>query len=188
MATLLGLGGELVTPQEVRALYDREHQELQTEVAFFSASNYLAAVKPTPEQIGLFFTNQAARYRLPERLQVNYVQFPMTNFMAEAVAKINENTNLNELLEAVYQQRGTNYYSDAKSPAEAKQRILQEEQHGLALDLAHKKALEFANTLYAREPLRAENLAAMAKEAGLPVRVTAAIRPGGAARRSGCTR
>jgi len=173
MASLLGLGGELVTPQEIRALYDREHQELQTQVAFFSASNHLAEVKPTPEQLGVFFTNQAARYRLPERLQVNYVQYPMSNFLAEAVAKINENTNLNELLEAVYQQRGTNYYSDAKSPAEAKQRILQEEQHGLALDLARKKALEFANALYAREPLRAENLTTMAKEAGLTPHVSA---------------
>jgi SurA-like N-terminal domain len=172
LASVIGLGGELVTPQEVRNLYEREHQELQTQVAFFSATNYLASVTPKPEQIGQFFTNQMSRYHLPERLQVNYVKFPVSNFLVEAVAKINENTNLNEILEAVYQQRGTNYYSDAKSPEEAKQRILKEEQEGLALEFARKKALEFANTLYAREPMRAENLITMAKEAGLTPLVT----------------
>jgi hypothetical protein len=173
LASVLGLGGELVTPQEVRALYERENQELQTQVAFFSATNHLSAVTPTTEQIGQFFTNQMARYRLPERVQVNYVKFDLSNFLAEAVQKINENTNLNELLEVVYQQRGTNFYNDTKSPEEAKQRILKEEQDGLALEFARKKALEFAAVLYAREPMLPENLATMATEAGLSPQVTA---------------
>jgi len=60
-------------------------------------------------------------------------------------------------LEAVYQERGTNFYSDAKSPEEAKQRILQEEQRKLALSKARKKANEFATAVFAVEPVRAEN-------------------------------
>ena len=40
----VGLGGKLVTPQEIRDLYKREHEELATAAVFFSASNYLAGV------------------------------------------------------------------------------------------------------------------------------------------------
>ena len=44
----VGLGGKLVTPQEIRDLYKREHEELATEAVFFSASNYLAGVTVPP--------------------------------------------------------------------------------------------------------------------------------------------
>ena len=172
LVSVLGLGGELVTPQEVRAYYTRENQEVQAQVAFFSASNYLTSIQATPEQIGQFYTNQGPRYRLPDRIQVNYVKFPLSNHLAEAVQKLNEITNLNEILEAVYQQRGTNFYSDAKSPEEAKQRILKEEQEGQALELARKEAVEFATILYTNEPMRAENLATLATQNGLTPHVS----------------
>lgn len=168
MASVIGIGGELVTPQEVRALYERENQELQAQVAFFSASNYLADIQPTPEKIGEFYTNQMARYRLPDRVQVNYLRFPLSNHLAEATQKLNEVTNLNELLDSVYLQRGgTNFYTDAKSPEEAKQRILKEETDNLALDLARKKAVEFANELFVQTPVSADNLVTLAKAKGL---------------------
>jgi hypothetical protein len=114
-----------------------------------------------------------ARYRLPERMQVNYVRFPLSNHLAEAMQKVNEITNLNEILEAVYQQRGgTNFYTDAKSPDEAKQRILKEEQDNLALELARKKAVDFATMLYTNEPMRPENLSTLAKAQGFTPLVT----------------
>ncbi|HEX5218001.1 MAG TPA: SurA N-terminal domain-containing protein [Verrucomicrobiae bacterium] len=167
LVSVLGLGGELVTPQEVRAFYTRVNQEIQAQVAFFSASNYLDSVKPTPEQIGEFYTNQMARYRLPDRIQVNYVKFPLSNYLAEAIQKLNENTNLHESIEAFYQQRGgTNFYTE-KSPEEAKQQILKEVQDSEALELARKKALEFATMLYTNEPMRPENLATLAQQNGL---------------------
>jgi len=173
LASVLGLGGELVTPQEVRALYERENQEVQAQVAFFSATNYLASINATPDQVGQFYTNQMARYRLPERVQVNYVKFPLSNFLAEATLKINETTNLNEALEAVYEQRGgTNFYTDAKSPEEAKQKILKEETDSLALDLARKKAIEFATELFNQTPVSADNLGTLAKTKGLTPLVT----------------
>ena len=40
----MGLTGELITPQEAAAVYQREHQELSAQIVFFSASNYLASV------------------------------------------------------------------------------------------------------------------------------------------------
>lgn len=173
MASVLGLGGELVTPQEVRALYTRNNQEIQTQVAFFSASNYLASVKSPTEQITQFYSNQMSRYRLPDRVQVNYVKFPLSNFLAEAAQKINESTNLNEVLEAMYQQRGgTNYYTEAKTPEEAKQMILKEENDKLALELARKKAIEFASDVFAQTPVSPDNLTTLAKARNLTPLVT----------------
>lgn len=173
LASVIGLGGELLPQQELRALYERENQELQTQAAFFSATDYLAAVNPAPDKIASFYSNQLARYRLPERIQVNYVLFPLSNHLAEASKKLNEITNLQEIISAVYEQRGTNFYSDAKSPEEAKQRILKEEQEGQALDLARRKAVEFATMLYTNEPMRPENLVNLAKAQGLTPLVTA---------------
>ena len=174
MISVLGLGGELITPQEVRAFYTRANQEVQAQVVFFSASNYLDSIKPTPEQIGQFYTNQGPRYRLPDRIQVNYVKFPLSNSLAEAIQKLNENTNLTEIIEAFYQQRGgTNFYTDAKSPEEAKQQILKEAQDSQALELARKKAVEFATMLYTNEPMRPENLATLATQNGLTPLVSA---------------
>ena len=71
----VGLSGNLVTPQEVRDLYKREHEELSTAAVFFSASNSLASVAATPDAAKLteFYTNRQAIYRIPERVQVEFV-------------------------------------------------------------------------------------------------------------------
>src|SRR5262249_16725942 len=78
----VGLSGKLVTPQETEALYIREHQELSTEALFFSASNYLDKVVVTPDAVAKFYTNQMANYRLPERVQVAFVKFALSNYAA----------------------------------------------------------------------------------------------------------
>ena len=71
----IGLGGKLVTPQEVRDLYKREHEEVATAAVFFSASNYLAGVTAPPDAVMQFYTNRQAIYRIPDRVQVSYVKF-----------------------------------------------------------------------------------------------------------------
>jgi parvulin-like peptidyl-prolyl isomerase len=172
MASVVGLGGELVTPQEVRALYQREHQELQAQAVFFAATNYLASVSLTPEKVAQFFTNQMARYRLPERVQVNYVKFALSNFLAEAQHDLDQITNLNEVIEAKYQELGTNYFSEAKSPAEAKEKIRQMALNESALAAGRKKAIEFATELFNQTPVSPDNLATLAKAKGLTPQVT----------------
>src|SRR6266568_1523762 len=42
LISTVGLAGKLVTPKEATGLYVREHEDLATEAAFFSSSNYLA--------------------------------------------------------------------------------------------------------------------------------------------------
>lgn len=166
------LSGQLVTPQEARVFYERSHTELAVEAAFFSASNYLAGVKVSSEAVAQFYTNQMARYRLPDRVQVKYAEFLASNYVADVQKRFAELTNLNEIIEARYQQLGTNYFRDAKSPAEAKDKIRELMFKNETLNEAKKAATEFARALYDMAPMRADNLDALAKEKGLTVRIT----------------
>src|SRR5258706_5762741 len=168
----IGLSGELVTPHEAKALYEREHQELATEAVFFSVSNYLAGVTVIPEAISQFYSNRLANYRLPDRVQVSYVKFGISNFLAEAEAELMK-TNLNEISDANYQRLGTNYFRDARTPEEAKAKIREEIIRGRALGQARKKALRFASELFDMKPVRPENLEALARTNELKVALSA---------------
>jgi hypothetical protein len=167
----IGLTGELITPQEAAAAYQRDHQELSAQIVFFSASNYLSSVTVTPAAVAQFYTNYLAEYRLPDRMQVSYVAFELTNFLAEAEQKLSK-TNLNDQIEAVYRQYGASAFPNAKTPADAKAQIRTAMIHQQALGAARQQANEFASAVFNQEPARPENLAAFAKQKGLPVHVT----------------
>jgi hypothetical protein len=168
----MGLAGELVTPQEAAAVYERQHQELSAQIVFFSASNYLSSVAMTPAAIGQFYTNYLAEYRLPDRVQVSYVAFEVTNFQAEAEQKLSK-TNLNDQVEAIYAQYGTSVFPEAKTPEEAKEKIRDVLIRQQASADAQRQAREFANAVFNIDPAKPENLAAVAKQKGLTVHVTA---------------
>lgn len=168
----MGLTGELITPQEVTAVYRRQYQERSTQIVFFSASNYLASVPVTPAAVDQFYTNYLAEYRLPDRVAVSYVAFPVTNFMAEAEHQLSE-TNLNDEVEALYNQYGTNATPEAKTPEEAKAKIRELLIRQQALADTRKKADGFASEVFDMEPVQPENLAAVAKKEGLVVQMTA---------------
>ena len=168
----IGLTGELITPQEAAAAYQRDHQELSAQIVFFSASNYLSSVTVTPAAVAQFYTNYLAEYRLPDRVQVSYVAFDLTNFLSVAEQKLSK-TNLNEQVEAVYRQYGASAFPDAKTPADAKAKIRGAMIRQQALSAARQQANEFANAVFNQEPARPENLAAAAKQNGLSVHVTA---------------
>jgi parvulin-like peptidyl-prolyl isomerase len=167
----IGLTGELVTPQEAAAAYQRDHQELSAQIVFFSASNYLSSVTVAPAAVAQFYTNYLAEYRLPERMQVSYVAFEVTNYLAQARAEW-ARTNFDELVGAYFRQVGENY-RNSKSPAEAKEKIREELIRDRAGNDARKDANDFANAVFNIDPARPENLATVAKQKGLPVHVTA---------------
>ncbi|MGO8928542.1 MAG: SurA N-terminal domain-containing protein [Limisphaerales bacterium] len=175
LVATVGLGGKLVTPQELRDLYKRENQEVATEAVFFSWSNYLAGVTAPPEAITQFYSNRLAVYRLPDRVQVSYVRFDLTNFQAEANQELAKMTNLDLQIEETYRREGTNFLRQVKvqSLAEAKVKLRDDERKRIEAQSARKKAADFATPLFDMEPLRAENLATLAKEKGLTVQVTA---------------
>jgi hypothetical protein len=167
----IGLTGELITPQEAAAAYQRDHQELSAQIVFFSASNYLSSITVTPAAVAQFYTNYLAAYRLPDRMQVSYVAFEVTNYLAQAKAEW-ARTNFDELVGAYFRQVGENY-RNSKSPAEAKDKIREELIRDRAANDARKDANDFANAVFSLDPARPENLATVAKQRGLPVHVTA---------------
>jgi len=169
----LGLAGALVTPQEAAAAYQRDFQEVSAQIVFFSASNYLAQVAVAPSVVAQFYTNYLAQYRLPDRVQVSYIEFNLTNFLAQSKAEWAK-TNLEENVNALFQQYGMGEFPDAKTPDEAKAKIREGliRQRALLLD-ARTQANEFANAVFNLNPLRADNLATVAKQKGLTAHLTA---------------
>ncbi|HSY74644.1 MAG TPA: SurA N-terminal domain-containing protein, partial [Dongiaceae bacterium] len=167
-----GLTGALITPQEAATVYQREHQEISAQIVFFSASNYLSQIAVTPAAVGQFYTNEMAAYRLPDRVQVNYVEFNITNFLAQSQAEWAK-TNFDDAIAANYQRLGPNYFPDAKTPDAEKSKIREMLVRQRALMDARAQANEFASAVFNLEPARAENLAAIAKQKGLTVQTTA---------------
>jgi len=189
-----GLCGTLITPAGAKALYRHEHEELTAAMVVFPATNYEARVTVTPGALEQFFTNQMARYRVPERAQVSYVKFDLTNFftevdegmakltnfaalvqfgiISEATPETAQLTNLAAVIDVIYGQRGTNYYREARSPEEAKQLIKDEIRRNAALTVARRTAAEFARVIFDMTPVRAANLEKVAAESNLTVRIT----------------
>ena len=177
--SLAGLSGALITPREVEALCRHENEQVNTEVVLFSASNHLASVTVTPDSLMGFYTNNAARYRVPERVQVSYVKFDTTNFLAEADQQMAQMTNLSQRLEAEYQQRGQDFFRDADGRMMTRdaafEKMRGELHEALATVAAQRKAITFAgqlNELYEKDPSQPDHLERLAATNGLPAAVT----------------
>jgi hypothetical protein len=166
-----GLSGRLVTPEEAKGLYVRENQELVAQAVLFSTTNFLSAVSVPADAISQFYSNRVAMYRIPDRVQVSYVRFGVTNLLAQAEQELNK-TNFNEIIEANFQRVGTNTFKDAKTPEEIKAKIRSEIIRSRAMAEARKQAAEFATVLFDKQPARAENLEQLAKEKGLKPEVS----------------
>ncbi len=166
----VGLSGELIPPDQAKSLFVRDHQEFATEAVFFWSTNYEARVSVTPDMLGQFYSNMVATYRIPERVQVDYVRFDVTNYLAQAQKQL---TNINDIVDLNYQRMGTNLFPEAKTEDERKAKLREEIIREQALMLARAKATEFANALFAINPPKAENLKLMAASNNLPVQVSA---------------
>lgn len=174
LVSVVGTSGKLVTPAEAQNLYIRERQEISASAAFFNASNYLANFSAMPSAaLAQFYTNQMSAYRIPDRVQVSYVAFWATNYFADADAEIARQTNMTEIVDQVYRQRGTNYDKEGLTADQAKTKIRAEIRQEIALNAAAKAANTFATELFDKEPRQAGNLATFAKDKGFAVKVSA---------------
>jgi len=167
----IGSSGALITPQEAASLYQREHQELSSQIIFFSADNYLKSVNVTPEALGQFYTNYLAQYRLPDRVQLNYVAFNITNYLAQSKAEWAK-TNFEAQINAIYDQYGAQAFPDAKTPEAAKEKVRDMLIRRRALTAANVEANDFARAVFALTN-GAEALTIVAKQKGLAVQKTA---------------
>ncbi|HWN95751.1 MAG TPA: peptidylprolyl isomerase [Methylomirabilota bacterium] len=176
LSSVVGAAGRMITPAEAEQLYRRENQELSGDIVFFSLSNYLSKVVITNGALTNFFGQQMSRYRVPDKMRVSYVEFAKTNFLADADKEIGNVTNLQARLLEIYYKAGTNSFKDTNgnvlSETAALEKIKDEQRDRLALNFAARRANEFANKIYDKQPLRAENLELAASEEKLPVHVT----------------
>ena len=169
LVTLAGLSGRLVTPGEAETLFRAEHRALATKFVWFPASNFLHAVTVTPDAVAQFYTNGLATYRVPDQVQVNYVQFDASNYFATVKATL---TNLDHDVEDLYARNGTNLFPKAKTTEEAKAMIRKELIQLSALKAARRDAFELADELDKRGN-HADDLEKIAKEKGLTLHTTA---------------
>jgi len=172
---LVTAGAELLPPAEVEKLYRREFQPVEAQVVFFRGTTNLSSIATPPEAVSAFYSNYIAQYRKPERVQIGYVAYPLSNYLSEATTELAENTNLNEFIEVRFEQLGMSAYPEAKTPDEAKQKIRDEFQRNLTIDKAAKDANKFDNQMYDRLATNysAAGFAAVAQEFGLKPEVTA---------------
>lgn len=174
---LTAVASSLVTPREAEARYRQQNERLQAEAAVFSLSNHLAAVHLDPERLATWFTNRQHFYRAPEKVQVQYVRFDATNFLAQAETILARRTNLVAEIEARYLQAGASRFIDTNGqvmpPDAAKARIREQMLQEDAKLAARKEAALFGTELEKLQPAKAENLATIAQQKGLPVNTTA---------------
>lgn len=161
---LVGLSGKVVTPQEGEMLYRQQNEDFSTAMVSFPASNYVGAVLVTSDALSQFYSNRVSIYRVPDRVQVSYVKFDVTNYVAAARTAL---TNLDMEVDEAYKKYGTNLFPEAKTPAEAKAKIRESEIRQRALLDARRAAGEFAQGLDRTEPKDAGNLDGLAKTNGL---------------------
>ena len=170
----VGLAGELIPESEIKAIYKRENEEVQTEAVFFSATNYAASVTVLPDAVAQYYTNAMARYRVPERVQASYVKFDLNDYLIEAQKELAKMTNMESQVEEAFRQGGTNFLREvgATTLEDAKKKIHEARLKQAQLQIAKQRAVDFANPLFDLNPVQAGNLAKLAKEKGLTVGVT----------------
>lgn len=171
LISIVGASGKLISPAEIHSLYVQEHQEVKADVVFFSSSNYLASIRePSPTVLGEFYTNELAQYREPDKMQISYVRFNITNYLADAEKQLG--TNLSSEVDYDFNRMGTNVATFGNTPEEQKAKIRDILIRRSALTNATEAAVSFQRELLAKEPAQADNLNALAKEKGLEVKVT----------------
>ncbi len=170
-----GLPGQLISPRQIQSLWIRENEEISAQAVFFSASNHLNSIEVTPEAVAAFFTNQIARYRIPDRVQVSYVAYPISNYFAKADERLASITNLNARIDSVYLQRLTNSFYALYTnlpPEQAKAQIREEVRRDFATAAARQDAAAFADELWSQDPMKSSALAMLAAQKGLTVTVS----------------
>jgi len=167
---MVALSGKVVTPQQGEMLYRQQNEDFSTAMVSFAASNFLDAVLVTPDALAQFYSNRVSIYRVPERVQVSYVKFDVTNYLATVEKAM---TNLDLEVDDAYKKYGTNLFPEAKTPAEAKAKIKESAIRERALMEGRRAAGTFAERLDRMEPKVAGNFDALSKTNGLAAGMTA---------------
>ena len=171
---IVGLSGELVPPSEADRLYRRESLQADTQVVFFSQTNFID-VGMSLEGIETFYTNRMALYRKPEQRRIHYLKFAATNYLAEAEARLIETTNLAAMIDRIYRDKGADAFTEngaVLSEEAAKEQIQQQELEKTGWQIAREKMRELAEELFKIKPLNAEKLPELAAAEGYTAQIS----------------
>src|SRR6185295_1613048 len=111
---------------------------------------------PTPDVLGQFYTNQLATYREPDKMQLSYVYYNVTNFMPQAEQQLG--TNLNHELDVNLASIGTNFTQLGKTAEEARTKLRELIVQQTALSNAYELARSLRNDVAAKQTNYLENL------------------------------
>jgi hypothetical protein len=177
LSSVIGAAGRLVTTAEAEEIYRRENQETGGDIVFLTLSNYLGSVVVTNGALTNWYNLRG--YRTPEKVRVSYVEFALTNFFADADKQFAEVTNLNQQLQDMYFKAGADNFKDTNgvvmSQSNALVKIREDQRDRLAMMFAARRANEFANQLYDKQPVTVANFTALAASNGLPVQLSMAF-------------
>jgi hypothetical protein len=178
MISLFGMTGKLIAPKEVEFTYRRENEPLVTEVASFPTTNFYGATAPTEAELQDFFTKHEAEYRLPDRIQINYVVFEPSNYLPKADLLLG--TNVDDKIDEYYRQQGADAFKDESgqplTSAAAEAKLKQQMRLSAALQVAKKDAYAFLTDLAAghddTHPYAQSDLEKLAHAKGFTVKTT----------------
>jgi hypothetical protein len=170
LVSTTGLAGRMVTSQEAEALYRANHKELTTALVYFAATNFVNAVTVTPQAIAEYYTNQMnLSYHLRDRVQVDYVKFANSNYVAAAAAGF---TNLDKNINEAYAKYGTNLFPGLTNEADIKLRLKTDALDQRAALEARRAAGMFAQSLDTLTNKSPDDLARLAAASKLTVQTT----------------
>jgi hypothetical protein len=84
LISLFGMTGKLITPKEAEFFYRRENEPMVRWNRFLPDDQFYSATEPSEADLQDFFTKHEAEYRLPDRVQINYIVFEPSNYLAKA--------------------------------------------------------------------------------------------------------
>jgi len=125
---------------------------------------------PTADALGQVYTNQQATYREPDKMQLSYVYFNVTNFMPQAEQALG--TNLTREVDDNMARFGTNILQFGKTTEEARAKIRELIILQTAQSNAVASAIAVQNEVVSKQTNYLQNLAAAAKAKGLEVKET----------------
>jgi hypothetical protein len=179
LIALVGMSGKLITPQEAEVFFRRENEPMQTELVTFPITNFYSQVNPTAKDLEDYYTKRQADYRIPERIQINYVELEYSNYLAKAEKLLG--TNLNPQVDQQYLQAGPTAFKDESgvqlSAQAAKAKIKKQMLQYASQAEAIREASSFLNDLSQghsdEHPYTPGDLAALAKTRNLTVKTSA---------------
>jgi hypothetical protein len=178
LVCLFGMSGQLITSKEAEFFYRRENQPMVTEIVSFPTTSFYGATAPTEAELQDYFTKHEADYRLPDRVQINYLAFAASNYTAQADKILG--TNVDDKVDAYYHQQGPDAFKDESgqtlSAAAAQARIKEQMRHMAEMQEARKDANAFLLALSEghddAHPYAPSDMEKLAKAKGLVVKTT----------------